>query len=127
MYWKELKQAPRCHYLLVWDNGYLNILNSSERVEKTDKVLALMTKNQYYEFEMLAFKRPTSVDEALNNIAIFWKRKKDNNTYEEPLPCDYNSYHEYISAWNKYEDEKTKEMEKIFPEDEFDRLFKRKA
>lgn len=123
MYWKELKQAPRCHYLLVWD-GYFNILNCSQQVEKGDEVLALMTKEQYHEFEMMLFKRPNSLSETLSNISIFWKHKKDNNIFNEPLSCDYECYGDYMIAWSNYEEERRKEMEKIFPEDDFDRLFK---
>lgn len=110
---EELKQAPRCHYLLVWDKDRILILNCCETVEETDVVLALMTKDQYHEFSHMFRRLPRNINDARNMIHQYWQAKKNHSN--DPLPCNYESYEEYIAAWEK-EDEKVSEaFRRLYP------------
>lgn len=69
-------KAPKNHYLLVWNKyNRSEILNCSQETAKSDTVLALMTKDQYYAFEE-KYGYPRTIEEAQANIDEFlstWK------------------------------------------------------
>ena len=111
----KLKKAPRCHYLLVWDNGYISILNCCEMVARTDFVLALMTKDQYYEFHSNFQGNPNSLQKAMENIDAYWEHKRANNLGNEVLPCDFEKYEEYITAWEKEQENFSENFRQKFP------------
>lgn len=109
----ELKQVPRCHYLLVWDKDRIQILNCCEMVEETDVVLALMTKDQYHEFNSLFRRLPQDIDKARAQIQRYWEVKRENSN--DPLPCNYENYEDYIADWKKAEEEKAEIFWKLYP------------
>lgn len=105
MYFKELTQAPRCHYLVVWSNTGIEILNCSQRTEKNDKVIALMTKDQYYRYENLFQSKATSLSTAQESIEEFWDMLRKENDPHHPLPCNYGSFEDYMSAYSRQQQE----------------------
>lgn len=114
MNYKELKKAPRCHYLLVWEQGRQIILNCSERVGQNDIVLSLMTKEQYYEFER-DFRKASSIYEVSMSIDSYWAWKKKHRREDEPLSCDYDTIDEYLKDWQKVQDDFHEVFKKNFP------------
>lgn len=110
---EELRQAPRCHYLLVWDKDHIQILNCCETVEDSDVVLTLMTKDQYYEFCRMFRFRPKNINDARNKIHQYWEAKKNHS--DEPLSCSYESYEEYIAAWKKEEEKVFEAVRRLYP------------
>ena len=105
MYYTQLTQAPRCHYLVVWSDYGVEILNCSQRVTKTDKVLALMTKEQYYRYENLFQSKARSLQTARESIEEFWDMLRKENDPHHPLPCNYESFEDYMSAYGKQQQE----------------------
>ena len=129
MNYKELQTPPKCHYLVVWTKygrrEHVGIIGCWDKKSKTDEVLTLMTKDQFYIFESKFQDGCDSITAALHKINDCWNYIRENrNTWDEPLSCDYNSFDDYMEAWRKYEDEEEKVYRKVFPEDEFVKLFK---
>lgn len=114
MDYKKIKQAPRCHYLLVWEKGRQIILNCLERVNDSDIVLSLMTKHQYYEFET-NFRNASSIYDVSMSIDNYWTWKKKHREEGEPLSCEYDTLEEYYKAYKDFEDAECEAIRKAHP------------
>lgn len=70
-------KAPKNHYLLVWNKyNRLEILNCSQETSKSDTVLGLMTKDQYWDFETEFINSCTSMEAAVSCIELFLSRQR---------------------------------------------------